>query len=357
MSKVRPFYFRDLVIEQEAIEGISCQPFLMDSGSVKKRLAELDKEIESMQQSLDFREWFSLFSKFYQYSFRNTLLILWQYPRATFVAGYQQWINRWNRYVRKGEKGIRILAPMIKKETSTEIDPDTSIEIKRESSRIMGFRIVCVFDVAQTEQIEGKPIKFDESIIHTKIVPTTKEIESYYQLFLDYLQSKQIQVIFKPRGEMGLAKGSTDGVIISIRDDLSTTEALFVLMHEYAHYVLHYERIFETVPILDPTTGQPEIDPKTGISKVKQVSRVVRITDYNREVKELQAEAVIYVVGDALNLFTGENIIFRDEAVRYMASWKKQAKLIDSLQNVHGISREILQLLYKPPVPISEAAL
>lgn len=357
MSNVRPFFFKVYISETEGIEGIRCEPFLIDAKSVKKRLDELDTEIKRTQESIDFKTWFATFSKFYQYSFRNNLLIVYQFPRASFVAGYQQWISRWNRYVRKGEKGIRILAPNMKMEKIIETDPITGQEIERETREIKGFRVVCVFDVSQTDQVEGKPVKFSEDIVHTKKVPTIPEIAEYSQIFIDHLKAKNIPVIYQSIEALGLAKGSTNGDSIFIRDDLSPTEGFFVLVHEYTHYVLHFIRVSEEKEVINRDTGKPEIDPQTGRVKTKLVSRVVKMADYNREVKELQAEAVIYVIGTALNLFTDENIIFRDDALRYMAFWQKEAKLIDSLSNIHKISSEILKTLDKESVPISEASL
>jgi hypothetical protein len=360
MRKMRPDFpgaslFRDFV-DTPQMEG-SSEPRLFDLSKekVKERLERLDKEIVEKQESFDFKRLFDLYGKFYRYSFRNCLLIFYQFPYATFVAGSQEWIRKWNRIV-KGpdpitgvrQRGIQILAPNMQKDVRTVKDPLTGVEEKQEYTHLAGFRVAYVFDVSQTVQMRDKPIKFDESLLHTKVVPTTEDIQFYYDKFLVFLKSKDIPVRFQSMQELGLAKGSTDGKIITIRDDLQVTEALFVLLHEYAHYMLHWERISEEVEVKDP---------KTGKTTTKIVSRIVHIVNYKREIKELQAESVILVVGETLNLFTGANKLFYDDAVHYLATWKKQEQVIDSLTNVHGISREILKILHRPTVPISEMSI
>ena len=86
-------------------------------------------------------------SRFHRYSWNNVLLISLQRASATHVAGFQTW-RKFGRYVRKGEKGIVILAPLIGKKR-TEDDSDN------EEKHLFGFRAAYVFDVSQTE---GEPL-------------------------------------------------------------------------------------------------------------------------------------------------------------------------------------------------------
>src|SRR5580700_7607033 len=89
--------------------------------------------------------------RFHRYSWGNTLLIASQRPTATHVAGFHAW-HQLGRSVKKGEKGIVILAPMVvkQKDSAAEIEPPS-----KEPSRVAGFRAAYVFDVAQTE---GQPL-------------------------------------------------------------------------------------------------------------------------------------------------------------------------------------------------------
>src|SRR5262249_27652206 len=93
----------------------------------------------------------SAMAKFHTYSFGNILLIARQKPDATNVAGIRTW-NSLGRFVKPGEKGIFILAPMIGKKRSHDEDTDAKGTEKNDGQpRLYGFRGVYVFDVAQTE--------------------------------------------------------------------------------------------------------------------------------------------------------------------------------------------------------------
>ncbi len=91
---------------------------------------------EEWQRHLDFQ------SKFHRYSFNNVLLIAAQCHEATQVAGFNAW-RKMNRFVRKGEKAIWILAPMVYKNADAEDGEHEKV--------IRGFKFVPVFDVAQTD--------------------------------------------------------------------------------------------------------------------------------------------------------------------------------------------------------------
>jgi hypothetical protein len=107
----------------------------------------LKQAVSTLVNEETFRQWITIRSKFHKYSFGNCLLIAAQRPDATMVAGYQTWKREFRRYVRRGEKAIRILAPIV----VTSDDPET-----RERKRtVVGFRSTCVFDLTQTE---GEPL-------------------------------------------------------------------------------------------------------------------------------------------------------------------------------------------------------
>jgi N-terminal domain of anti-restriction factor ArdC len=94
----------------------------------------------------------SAMAKFHTYSFGNILLIARQKPDATNVAGIRTW-NSLGRFVKRGEKGIFILAPMIgfrgsrQKEIATDINSDNSADERKQEPQIVGFRAVYVFDI------------------------------------------------------------------------------------------------------------------------------------------------------------------------------------------------------------------
>lgn len=109
-------------------------------------LERLSEGIASLTSSEKWQEWLNVQSRFHQYSFNNTLLIQLQCPEATRVAGFNAW-RKLDRFVRKGEKGIWILAPMTyKAETAEDAPADTT-----PAKVLRGFKPVPVFDLAQTD--------------------------------------------------------------------------------------------------------------------------------------------------------------------------------------------------------------
>src|SRR5439155_5158773 len=95
-------------------------------------------------------------ARFHTYSFGNVMLIARQKPDATNVAGIRTW-NTLGRFVKRGEKGILILAPMVgyrrsrQNEIATEIDTDNVADERKTAQQLIGFRAVYVFDITQTE--------------------------------------------------------------------------------------------------------------------------------------------------------------------------------------------------------------
>ena len=107
-------------------------------------MERLTEGIRSLTGSARWREWLEVQSRFHRYSFHNVMLILAQRPDATRVAGYRAW-RALDRFVRRGEKGIRILAPVVARARQGDPEPGPGAETLR------GFRPVSVFDVSQTE--------------------------------------------------------------------------------------------------------------------------------------------------------------------------------------------------------------
>lgn len=203
-------------------------------------LAKLTDEAAKSQSMIAFME--SL-AKFYKYSLNNVFLILIQNPDASHVAGYMDWKNKHNRQVRKGEKGIKILAPC-----KYKLDPendDSPYEIR-------GFRVVTVFDVSQTdgEELPDAP--------NWKSPEKSSELESR---LIQFAQVEGIKIELDAELPNG-AQGSSHGGLIKLAPEAGTK----TLIHEIAHELLHKEK------------------------------------KSSREIMELEAESVAYVVGYTLGL-------------------------------------------------------
>jgi hypothetical protein len=116
-------------------------------------LARLGEQVDALRSSESWLAWLGMASRFRAYSFRNQLLILAQRPEATRVAGFRAWQSL-GRQVSRGQKGIAILAPSIRKVAETETADAKSI--------VTGFRFVTVFDVSQTTGDDLPEMAFPE---------------------------------------------------------------------------------------------------------------------------------------------------------------------------------------------------
>ena len=115
-----------------------------------KQLSEaaLDRLMAALEQgqSAALKQYLAVMSRFRRYSWGNVLLIYSQFPNATHVGGYHFWLTL-GRHVRKGERGIAILAPMVGRKRRSD---DEQLE-GNEHSRLFGFKACHVWDVSQTE--------------------------------------------------------------------------------------------------------------------------------------------------------------------------------------------------------------
>ena len=126
--------------------SLSLPPETAISSRQRELLARLEQEVAAIQDSASFRRYLDVQARFHAYSYNNALLILSQRPSATRVASYQTW-RTLERQVVRGEPGIKILYPMLKR----LVDDDTG-ELHEQ---LVGFGIGHVWDVSQTV---GKPL-------------------------------------------------------------------------------------------------------------------------------------------------------------------------------------------------------
>ncbi len=182
-------------------------------------------------------------SSFHAYSFGNCMMIAKQCPRATHVAGFKAW-KKLGRQVLKGQKGICILAPLIGKKED------------KEESTVFGFRAVHVFDVSQTEGDELP------DLAHIGGNPGEK-LEKLHNL----VAARGIVLAYED--DLGGAEGVSKGGAICLLKGLSPAVEFSTLAHEIAHELMHCKK-----------------------DRIKM----------SKEVKELEAEAVAYVVAKAAGL-------------------------------------------------------
>jgi hypothetical protein len=114
----------------------------MGTNNRPELVEKLTAGIQSLTSSEEWLRYLDYQSRFHSYSFNNVLLIAAQMPSASRVAGFRAW-QRMSRFVRKGEKALWILAPMIYKDIEESSDDPKRV--------IRGFKYVPVFDVSQTD--------------------------------------------------------------------------------------------------------------------------------------------------------------------------------------------------------------
>ena len=99
----------------------------------------IERGIQDLFQSDKYAEYLKTMSRFHRYSVNNQMLIYMQRPNATLVAGFNKWRDQFERHVRKGEKGIKIIAPTPFKKTieQQKLDPDTKLPMLDEDGKVI----------------------------------------------------------------------------------------------------------------------------------------------------------------------------------------------------------------------------
>jgi antirestriction protein ArdC len=243
-------------------------------------------------------EYLGLMSRFHHYSFGNCILIAIQKPDATHVAGFGRWKDL-GRFVRKGEKGISILAPLVGKRKEDEVGESSQAEQSTDKPQagkvVFGFRVVHVFDVSQTEgqelpefaKLSGDPGEKFERL---------EVIIKSYGIALEYVESLPFN-----------ANGMSEGGKISINATRPKPQVFSTMVHELAHELLHWGDRRDTT---------------------------------TKTIRETEAEAVAFVVCKSIGLETST------KASDYIQLWNGDEKvLLQSLEHIRTVAAKILSEL------------
>ena len=275
-------------------------------------MKSLEEGVEKVFTSEQYQMYLQTMAKFHNYSFNNTLLIAMQRPDATLLAGYQTWQKKFHRHVKRGEKGIKIIAPVpVKEKRQVEkIDEETQeivigIDGQPETEtveRILPrFRVTTVFDVSQTE---GEPL------------PTLEVNELVGDVFIyeDFMKGlEEISPVPFQFQEIGSgAKGyySNAEKLVAIQTGMSQAQTMKTAVHETAHAIFHDRDVME----------------ENGITK-------------DRMTKEVEAESVAYVVCNHFGLDTS------DYSFNYVAGWssdKEMPELRSSMDTIRLTSSQLI---------------
>lgn len=285
----------------------------------KQQMKEITERLEQGVKDIFTSEMYTTYlrtmAKFHNYSFNNTLLIAMQRPDATLVAGFNAWKNKFNRYVKKGEKGIQIIAPAPIKEVEEreKIDKDTGLavlnenvepEMERVEYVVPRFRLTTVFDISQTD---GEPIPSLE------VNELTASVKDYALLTAAIEQVSPVPMRFDEI--KGDAKGyySDADKEICIQVSMGESQTIKTMIHEVAHAMLHNSDF------------------------MKQ-----RGEEKDRLTKETEAESIAFTVCSALGIDTS------DYSFPYVASWasgKEMKELKDSMDTIRLTAADFLEKL------------
>ena len=176
----------------------------------------LVEALESGQSEV-LTQYLSAMGRFHNYSFGNIMLIARQRPDATNVAGLRTW-NSLGRFVKRGEKGILILAPMIGRKNADSAAEATE-DAKQSQPQLYGFRAVYVFDINQTD---GKDL------------PTLTEVQGdvsdYRERLVKFVESQGITLAYSDR--IAPARGLSHGGKITLLSGMQPAEEFSTLTHE-----------------------------------------------------------------------------------------------------------------------------
>ena len=270
---------------------------------------QLEKGVVEVFQSDKYKQFLDTMAKFPRYSVNNSILIMMQRPDASLCQSFTGW-KEMGRYVKKGEKGISILAPapykIEREQTRLDdkgkpvLDADGEPVTEKVEVTIRAFKVVKTFDVSQTDGKELPSIGPDELV---------GSIEGYPKLLQALQEISPVPVSFEQID--GEAKGfyHQEDKRIAIQDGMSEVQTIKTLLHEMAHQKLH---------------------DKDAVAAADYVSR---------NGKEVEAESVAYVVCQHYGINTS------DYSFSYVAGWsegKETPELKSSLDKIRQTAADFI---------------
>ena len=282
---------------------------------VKALTEKLENGVKAIFESEDYARYLEAMSKFHHYSFGNCMLIFFQCPEAQAVAGYTTW-KKLGRSVKKGEKGIQILAPCPQKilveqnkldeQGHAILGPDGQPEKESAIVKRQRFKIVYVFDLSQTEGKELPSFGVDE---------LTGDVEGFDSIFHAVEALCPVPIHYR---EPQASKGCYNHLeqCIYVNEGMSQVQTLKTLIHETAHAKLHALPVKGAVIMGTPTKDQ--------------------------NTREVEAESIAYVVCQHFGIDTS------DYSFAYVTGWSRDKELPElkaSLDCISTTAAEIIDAL------------
>lgn len=266
---------------------------------------ELTEGVKSVFTSDGYQTYLRTMAHFHTYSINNSILIWMQRPDATFVAGYQAWKLQFNRTVRKGEKAIKIIAP-IRRKKMYPVTIDNEL-VEDEEKRIVGWRAVSVFDIRQTYG-DDLPIYMNDAL--------PGMVQDYDRFAKTLLLICPVPVSFQTiaSGAHGYYRPKDNDIVID--DTMSQVQTVKTLLHEITHAILHHQNSSDTAE--------------------------------SRYQREVQAESVAYAVCSYYGIDTS------GYSFPYIAGWsssKEMEELRQSLQIIRETTDHLITAIERTQCP------
>lgn len=300
LQGTNPYDFRSKPgSKPEGEESLQADEIVLAAGSLavadfiqNKDMAGLSRHLkEGIKEFLDsdkYKDYLTKMSQLNNYSNRNLRLILAQNPEARQVASFKQWKENFGRYVKKGEKALRIFKPMTKIKKDENNQPILDKNGKPETVTFFG--LVPVFDVSQTEGKEmPKAAEVKEQL-------TDLDYANLYRALMVIAKENDVSVRFE---EMENNKHGYYSVpenqIVLRSNEMNKAQIIKTFLHEMAHAELHH-------------ADNPQKENLT------------------RSTAELQAESVAYVVSSYYGIDTSEY------SFNYLSGWSADKETLADLE-------------------------
>jgi hypothetical protein len=277
---------------------------------------QLTDQVLALADGPSWKAWLATAAKFHHYSFNNTVAIVLQRPDATQVAGYRTWQSM-GRQVRKGEQGIQILAPVIRRVAVEADGPAEAIGAGDDPTarRLVGVRIAHVFDVSQTDPIPGAP-PLPTPPPAPQLLTGQAPVGLWDGLARQIDEAGFTLTMNDPGGG---ARGRTNHLTrqVEVNPDLDPAQQAKTLAHELGHVLLH----------------TPDQVPVTDLYKPNSRGRI-----------EVEAESVAFLVSAARGLDTSSYTF------PYLGGWMPrkdnlETTLRTTAGRVLGTAHDILERL------------
>ncbi|MCL2775993.1 MAG: ArdC-like ssDNA-binding domain-containing protein [Oscillospiraceae bacterium] len=272
---------------------------------VKELIYKLEFGTREIFESDRYADYLRTMARFHRYSARNTLLIYMQNPTATMCNGFEKW-KEFGRHIKRGEKGITILAPIplnFKQETE-KLDDDTKMPLYDNDGKpiveevevnLTKFKPVTIFDASQTD---GEPLV-------TLVEDIPGNVQNYNVFMKALRQISPLPIEFEQMQQDGYCRY---GEKIGIRENMSEIQTICAIIHEIAHAKLY--------------------DSERANEKPK-----------DKRAQEVISESVAYVVTQYYGIETDKN------SLAYIVSWGRDKELKELKSSLEIIRRTAAELI------------